>query len=349
MRDALGVALPVGHRRRPTSSRSPTRSATWSPATPARTGRSPPPPARPGSGSACSWSSRRCTGSPPPGGWSPASSRPTAPAPSGATPRCCACCAAGRWPRCAARSSRCRPAPWPRSCPAGSTSARRRAASRRSPRPIEQLQGVAVPASALERLVLPGPGRRLLARLPRRAVRQRRGGLGRRRLDRRRRRLGHPGLRRHRPAAAAAARRGAGAHPAARVGARRARRRAGAVLPLAVRPVSAPPTTPRWSPRCGTWSGPAGSPTTPSRRCAPCSAAAGRTGRGPARRAPATGGPAGRGGSPCRRAPARRPSPAAGHGCPSATPTRPGGRPRWPTRCWNGTAWSPGARSRPRG
>ena len=124
-----------GHRRTPTSSRSPTRSATWSPATPARTGRSPPPPARPGSASACSWWSRRSNGSPPPGGWSRASSRPTAPAPSGATPRCCACCAAGRWPRCAARSSRCRPAPSPRSCPAGNTSARRRAASRRSRRP----------------------------------------------------------------------------------------------------------------------------------------------------------------------------------------------------------------------
>ena len=64
------------------------------------------------------------SGSPPPAGSSPASSPRAAPAPSGATPRCCGCCAAGRWPRCAGRSSRCRRGCWPRSCPAGSRSAR---------------------------------------------------------------------------------------------------------------------------------------------------------------------------------------------------------------------------------
>ena len=52
----------------PTWSRWPTRSATWSPATPAPTPRSPRRPARPGSASACSWSSRPSSGSARPAG-----------------------------------------------------------------------------------------------------------------------------------------------------------------------------------------------------------------------------------------------------------------------------------------
>ncbi len=125
---------PSGSPRR-TSRRWPIRSPTWSPGTPARTARSRRPPAPPGSGSACSWWSRRCGGSPRTAGWSPASSPRTRSAPSGATRRCCACCAAAPWPPCAGRSNRCRPARSPRSCPAGSRSARRPGASRRSPPP----------------------------------------------------------------------------------------------------------------------------------------------------------------------------------------------------------------------
>ena len=146
---------------RRTSSRWRTRSATWSPGTPGPTARSPRARARPGSGSACSWSSRRSSGWPRPAGSSPASSRrrrrPAArrSAPSGATPRCCGCCAGGRSPRCAGRSSRCRRPRWPPSCPAGSRSARRPRASRRVAAAVEQLQGAAIPASAWERLVLP--------------------------------------------------------------------------------------------------------------------------------------------------------------------------------------------------
>ena len=178
-----------------------------------------------------------------------------------------------------------------------------------------------------------GPGGRLLARLPRRAVRRRRGGLGRRRLDRRRRRLGDPGLRRLRPAAAAAA------------GRRRWRSRPlhEAVLDalgdgqaLFFRSLSdrcrRDRRRRRWSPRCGTWCGPAGSPTTPSRRCARCSAAAGRTGRG--RGAPRTR--YRRPGRPGRIALPPRTGPPSGRrplvtGCPTATSTRPGAPPRWPT------------------
>ncbi len=57
---------------------------------------------------------------------------------------------------------------------------------------LEQLQGVAVPASVLERDVLAGTGRRLPARHARRAVRGRRAGVDRRRCARRRRRSGPP-------------------------------------------------------------------------------------------------------------------------------------------------------------
>ena len=84
---------------------------------------------------------------------------------SGATPRCCARSAAARWPRCARRSSRCRPRRWPGSSRPGRASAPRsargvdgaaargRAAGRR--RRAGQRAGVAGPAE---------PGRRLLPR-----------------------------------------------------------------------------------------------------------------------------------------------------------------------------------------
>ncbi len=86
----------------------------------------------------------------------------------------------------------------------------------------------------------------------------------------------------------------------------------------------AAPTTPRWSRRSGTWCGPAASPTTPWLRCAcgsparPAPGASRRAGcRGARRATPATGGP------PCPpgRGP-RRPA-AAGGGCPIATDGHP--------------------------
>ena len=86
--------------------------------------------------------------------------------------------------------------------------------------------------------------------------------------------------------------------------------------------------------RCGTWSGPGASPTTPSRRCGPCSpAAAPRTSRaGPAPRATRYCRPAaarwarlsgrrpGRAGPRCRPAAVRPPRPGAGRCCPPAEP-----------------------------
>ena len=102
----------------------PTRSATSSRGTPGRTGRSTPPTARAGSGSASRWWRRRWSGWRRPAGWRPASSGPAGPGPSGATPRCCACCAGGRWPSCARRSSRCRSRRWPGSCRPGRASGR---------------------------------------------------------------------------------------------------------------------------------------------------------------------------------------------------------------------------------
>ena len=44
-------------------------------------------------------------------------------APNGATPRCCGCCGGGAWPGCARRPSRCRPRCSPGSCPPGTGSA----------------------------------------------------------------------------------------------------------------------------------------------------------------------------------------------------------------------------------
>ena len=77
-----------------------------------------------------------------------------APAPSGATPRCCARCADARWPGSARRSSRSSRSRSAGSCPPGSTSAAGCAGSTACSPSIDQLAGCAVPASALEPLVL---------------------------------------------------------------------------------------------------------------------------------------------------------------------------------------------------
>ena len=121
-------------RRRPSPSRSTTRWPTWSPATPAPTARSRPPTSPTGSASASRSPTRRCPGSPPRAGCSRASSGPPARAPSGATPRCCAGCGAGRWPRCARRSSRSSRRRSAGSCRPGRTSAGRAARRRRRAR-----------------------------------------------------------------------------------------------------------------------------------------------------------------------------------------------------------------------
>ena len=115
-------------------------------------------------------------------------------------------CAAARWPGCATRSSRSSRSRWPGSCRRGSTSSST-GSTRGALRGIdgvvtvvEQLAGCAVPASALESLVLPCAGRRLPARDARRAHRDRRGALGRPRRAARLRRLGLAAPRRHRAA-----------------------------------------------------------------------------------------------------------------------------------------------------
>ncbi len=58
--------------------------------------------------------------------WCAASCGPGAPSASGATPMCCAACAAPRWPRCARRSSPPSSRRWPASCPPGRASTQRR-------------------------------------------------------------------------------------------------------------------------------------------------------------------------------------------------------------------------------
>ena len=116
---------------------------------------------------------------PPTGGSPRASSSPRSTAPSGATARCCACCGDAAWPGCARRWSRCRPPCSAGSCPPGTGSRSRRPAAgdgrgrgsgpgaggggwrRRADagavlEAIERLAGAPVPASALETLVLPG-------------------------------------------------------------------------------------------------------------------------------------------------------------------------------------------------
>ena len=73
-------------------------------------------------------------------------------------------CAGGRSPRCATRSSRSTRRRSRASCPRGRASAAAGAALDALVEALEQLQGVAIPASVLERDVLPGARRRLPAR-----------------------------------------------------------------------------------------------------------------------------------------------------------------------------------------
>ena len=286
-------------------------------------------------------------GSPPPGGWSPASSRPSRrAAPSGATPRCCACCAAARWPRCAARSSRCRRAALaaflPRWQHVGVVRARRRgggrrgraAAGRRRCRP-RRWSGWCCPARVADyspayldelcasgEVVWAGAGA-----IP--------GGDGWVTL--------------------AYADTGAAAAPAARPRrspSPRCTRRCSTRSPtgrrcssaqLADRVGGAADDADVLAAACGTWSGPGW---LTNDTLAPLRALLG--GGGGAHRAkpaaPRTRYRRARPGRARPPAPARPPWPAAGPGCPSATPTRPAAPPRWPTRCWSGTAWSPAAR-----
>jgi ATP-dependent Lhr-like helicase len=89
-----------------------------------RDGLGTPVPPRWPSGSGWAWpcASRRWPGWPRADGCSRESSVLRAPGPSGATPRCCGCCAAARWPGCATRSSPSSRRHWPGSCPTGNTS-----------------------------------------------------------------------------------------------------------------------------------------------------------------------------------------------------------------------------------
>ena len=199
---------------------------------------------------------------------------------------------------------------------------------------VDQLAGLPIPASVLERDVLPAriPGYqpRLLDELGR-ARRGRLGGAGEPRPRRRPDRPGPAGPRD--PAADRVARRRSTPpaeprHDAIREHLARARR---LVLPRAVRGGRRRRPTARCSTRCGTSSGPARSPTTRSRRCGRCAGsgpgAAARGARRPA--GPADGARAARGGRPLV---ARR----AGRGGRADAP-RSGSTPRaWP--CSSGTA-----------
>ena len=277
-------------------------------------------------------------------------------APSGATPRCCGCCAGGRWPRCAARSSPCRRPRWPRFLPrwqqVGSAGPRRRgggrgaraAAGRARSRPRPGNGWCCRPGSpttprptstsscASGEVLWAGPGS-----IP--------GGDGwiafawadvgaaaAAAADRRVRR--RPGARRACSTRSAAAQ-ALFFRPARRATARRDRRRptsrraGGAVGPGLGRPGLQRHARP-------------GPGAARRRRRPQARAAAPVAGTAPPARLPASRLSPGLAGH--RRGPGRRPRPAAGTGCPTATPTRPAGPPRSPRRCWSATACSPGAR-----
>ena len=214
-----------------------------------------------------------------------ASSGRAAPSASGATPRSCGCSGAARWRGCGARSSRSTRPRSPGSCPPGRASRRRRrrrVAARRSaarppssasPRSSTSSPGLPIPASVLERDVLPGAGPRLPAAAARRARRAGRGRLGRAGEPRPRRRPDRPAPAGPRgPAAARASPDGVGPPDGAapRRDPRPPRPPRRLVLPRAVHARPAAARTARSSTRCGTSSGPARSPTTRSRRSARC-------------------------------------------------------------------------------
>ncbi len=140
-----------------------------------------------------------------------ASSARAAAAANGATPKCCAACGSDRSRSCGSRSSRSMPR---RSAASWSTwhgLARPRTGLDGLLDVIEQLQGVPIVASLLEREVLPARVRDLHARHARHAARRRRGDVDRRRAARRARRPHRALSDRSRVAAASAGRAGAGA------------------------------------------------------------------------------------------------------------------------------------------
>ena len=164
-RDALGVALPVGV---PTAFLGPGRRRRWTGswrAGPEATGRSTRR-SRPGAGRCRRRASRRRWS----GCWRrarscAASSGRAAPSGNGAIRRSCASSGAARWPGCAARSSRSIRSSWLASCRPGRGSRpvgelrqpplRGEAALERLAEVVDQLAGVPIPASVLERDVLP--------------------------------------------------------------------------------------------------------------------------------------------------------------------------------------------------
>ncbi len=158
---------------------------------------------------------------------------------------------------------------------------------------IAQLQGAPIPASVLESRGAAGPPGRLPPRRPRRPVHRRRAGVGRRRVGGGQRRPGAPGVPRPGGAAGAVGRRGRRAARRARPpGAPRRPRAPGRLVlgrPRAGRAAGRPALRRRrpCSPPCGTWCGPAWSPTTRWRRCGPSWAA--RCARRPGARRPAVG------------------------------------------------------------
>ncbi len=107
-----------------------------------------------------------------------ASSGPAASSASGATRRSCASCVAARWPGCVARSSRSSGAALARFLPAGRASAAERGGIDRLAEVIAQLEGLPLPASVLERDILPARVPRLPAAPARRARGGRRGRAG---------------------------------------------------------------------------------------------------------------------------------------------------------------------------
>ena len=143
-------------------------------------------------------------------------------------------------------------------------------------RVVEQLSGAVLPASALESLVLPARVADYSPGPARRADGHRRGALVRPRVAARRRRLGLAAPRRLRPPHPARPRPRPRALGRRARGARRPGRRWRALLPHPVRPGGLHRRPRPSPPRCGTSSGRAGSPATPSPRCARCSSG-GRT------------------------------------------------------------------------
>ena len=165
LRDALGIALPAGlpdrvHRSgRAAARRSRRALRAHARAVHGRGGRRPTrrhrrraPTAR------CARLERRrsvcCTASSGPAAWNA----------SGATRTCCACSGAGRSRRCGTRSNRSTPPTFARFLPAWQGVGRGRRGLDALVETLEQLQGVAIPASVLERDVLPGTRRGLPAR-----------------------------------------------------------------------------------------------------------------------------------------------------------------------------------------